>query len=453
MGSQTQFGTGTIRKISFLKAVGIAVLAALFCVGCAEKVPDGEGADGDGDKKVVDSAYTKHIIEFDPNGGTVTPTSATTGTNGRLYDLPTPEKDGYSFNAWFTAETGGDTVTTSTVFSKDTTIYAQWTLNKYTVKFVDYNETVIKLDTVNYNTGATAPASPIRTGYTFKNWDKAFSAVTDTLTVKAVYEINKYTIKFDANGGTVTPDTGTTGDGWKLDPLPEPIRTGYTFNGWFTAATGGIAVTEDSVFSKDTTIYAQWIPVFTDIRDGKVYKKVTIGTQTWMTENLNYNATGSMCYNNSADSCSKYGRLYNWATAMGIDAIYNNNYWNGSDVNHRGVCPVGWHVPSNAEWDTLMAAVGGSSTAGTKLKSSTGWYSYSGIPAGTDDYGFSALPGGIGYSTDNLTTNAGAYGHWWSSLDGGGVLACHRDMGFLNEYVVRNCGSKAYLYSVRCVQD
>jgi uncharacterized protein (TIGR02145 family) len=185
---------------------------------------------------------------------------------------------------------------------------------------------------------------------------------------------------------------------------------------------------------------------------GKAYKTVKIGTQTWMAENLDYNVEGSKCHSNSADSCAKYGRLYNWATAMGIDASYNSTLWNGSDVNHRGVCPVGWHIPSDDEWSTLVSYVGGSSTAGTKLKSSTGWYAYSGVPAGTNQYGFSALPGGYGNS-DGSFSHAGYSGFWWSATEYDAWNAGSRGMHVNDERVFRDDDFKTYLYSVRCVQD
>ena len=168
---------------------------------------------------------------------------------------------------------------------------------------------------------------------------------------------------------------------------------------------GNVGIVDPSSVTKGT---------FTDSRGEKVYKTVTIGTQTWMAENLNYDVpdnTTDVCYSNNADNCAKYGRLYNWSTAMG-GASSSNRVPSGV----RGVCPSGWHLPSSAEWTTLTDAVGGTSKAGTKLKSSTGWNSYSGIPFGTDDYGFSALPGGYGNS-DGYFNNAGSYGRWWSATE------------------------------------
>src|SRR5215469_10890371 len=85
---------------------------------------------------------------------------------------------------------------------------------------------------------------------------------------------------------------------------------------------------------------------FTDSRDSKTYRTVVIGTQTWMAENLNYNATGSKCYNDSTQYCDLYGRLYDWTTAM---AGVSSSSANPSGV--LGICPVGWHLPSDAEWN------------------------------------------------------------------------------------------------------
>jgi uncharacterized protein (TIGR02145 family) len=158
------------------------------------------------------------------------------------------------------------------------------------------------------------------------------------------------------------------------------------------------------------------------------YRVVQIGTQKWMAENLDYDVAGS----NSNDSCAKCGRLYNWSTAM-------------------AACPAGWHLPSDAEWDILVNYVG--SNAGTKLKSPNYWEeNYIGVPKGTDEYGWSALPGGYGYS-DGGFFDAGGNGYWWSSTEDVAYDAWSRGMNYGSENVFRILFDKTYLFSVRCVQD
>jgi uncharacterized repeat protein (TIGR02543 family) len=94
------------------------------------------------------------------------------------------------------------------------------------------------------------------------------NAVSGKVDVTTTTEVS-YTITFNANGGNVAPGTGTAGPDGKLTSFPTPTRAGYTFNGWFTAAEGGIPVSADYVFTADTTIYAQWIILYGDINDDK----------------------------------------------------------------------------------------------------------------------------------------------------------------------------------------
>jgi uncharacterized protein (TIGR02145 family) len=210
--------------------------------------------------------------------------------------------------------------------------------------------------------------------------------------------------------------------------------------------------TEQCCGSNKYTIAMQ----FCDSRgEGKAYKKVTIGTgataQTWMAENLNYDVpdnTTDVCYDNDPANCTKYGRLYNWATAMDNSASSNT-----VPSGVQGVCPQGWHLPSNAEWTTLTGYVESdkscTSCAGTKLKAKSGWSSNGN---GTDDYGFSALPGGYGNS-DGSFNDVGNYGYWWSASEINSYYAYGRIMYYNYEFVGWYDDSKNYLFSVRCLQD
>jgi uncharacterized protein (TIGR02145 family) len=172
---------------------------------------------------------------------------------------------------------------------------------------------------------------------------------------------------------------------------------------------------------------------FTDSRNGKKYRTVAIGEQTWMAENLNYNASGSKCYDNKPANCDKYGRLYNWSTA-------------------RNACPKGWHLPSYEEWEALMDFVGGSSTAGTKLKSASGWSTGSGYKPGTDEFGFSALPGGFDGGSSGFGT-VGISGGWWNAKETNASYAYSRAMYYYRADVVGYFYGKTSFFSVRCVKD
>jgi uncharacterized protein (TIGR02145 family) len=177
--------------------------------------------------------------------------------------------------------------------------------------------------------------------------------------------------------------------------------------------------------------------------DGKTYKTVVIGNQTWMTENLN--AAGGVCYENLESNCAKYGRLYSWATAM-------------------TVCPSGWHLPTQSEWNVLIESVGGSSTASKNLKATSGW-NYCGFGSSysyqcEDKYEFAALPGGSRNSIGGFD-GVGAVGYWWSATEGPTILGS-METGYCLEIPANNSNigvvssslkSKALVLSVRCLRD
>ena len=185
----------------------------------------------------------------------------------------------------------------------------------------------------------------------------------------------------------------------------------------------------ESGSSSSSVVNSVSIGSFTDSRDGQTYKTVKIGWQTWMAQNLNYKTANSYCYNDKDSNCSKYGRLYTWAAAMdsaGKWSLDGSGCGYGLDKRCaprypvQGVCPVGWHLPSVSEWNTLLTGypVGGESTAGKVLKSTSGWKSSGN---GTDAYSFSALPAGIRFPTvvRGVYDLEGNYAYFWSSTEFG----------------------------------
>jgi len=202
----------------------------------------------------------------------------------------------------------------------------------------------------------------------------------------------------------------------------------------------------------------------TDTRDGQIYRTVRLGNQSWMAENLNYAGTGTelgVCYRNSADSCLKFGRLYTWMEVMNGAS---STKLNPSGV--RGICPTGWHVPSDAEWQVLEVGIGMSAEVaattglrglaeGEQLKATRGWFtSWNVLGNGSDAYGFRALPGGDGYN--GSFGSPGIYAYWWTATQNDfstgyawirNLSASYRRLGRYND------GQKARGYSLRCVQN
>jgi uncharacterized protein (TIGR02145 family) len=162
--------------------------------------------------------------------------------------------------------------------------------------------------------------------------------------------------------------------------------------------------------------------------DAYEYTKVKIGNQTWMAENLNIaTPTGSKCYDNKPANCKKYGRLYTWSMA-------------------KKICPEGWHLPSDEEWQILIDIAGGDKIAGKKLKAKEVWKD------GTDDFYFAALPGGIAVS-DNDFRFAGKGGVWWSATEDGAQYAYYRSMEMNDTGIPKGNGNKNALSSIRCIED
>ena len=184
----------------------------------------------------------------------------------------------------------------------------------------------------------------------------------------------------------------------------------------------------------------------TDSRDGQTYKTVTIGKQTWMAENLNYEMENSSCYDNVADNCTKSGRLYTWDAAT-------------------TACPSGWHLPAESEWMELIYSVGGEASAGKMLKSTSGWKGDGARivdnapfdckkPNGVDAYSFTVLP----------TDEDGWEASFWSSTE-----SYSEEIGFNAVFTVIFAGSSDNSsdccregvalfrlfgeHSIRCVKD
>ena len=216
-------------------------------------------------------------------------------------------------------------------------------------------------------------------------------------------------------------------------------------------------------------------PFFGDCGDpvsyqGYDYATVLIGDQCWFEENLRsenyengdaipaglsdsewtsttsgatavYGEGSSACFTDTPDgdacdeawSLNEYGRLYNW---YAMDDV-------------RGLCPSGWHVPTDGEWTVMTDFLGGESVAGGQMKTTYGWYNGGN---GTNSSGFSGLPGGYRNFNDGYFLDAGNNGYWWSASPSGSV-AWYRSLNYISENVFRYNLNRRYGFSVRCVRD
>jgi uncharacterized protein (TIGR02145 family) len=232
-----------------------------------------------------------------------------------------------------------------------------------------------------------------------------------------------------ANAGTVSrnPDQTVYPSGITVN-LEAKAASGYKFKEWM-----GVKTSTEKTISvamagnmKITAVFEKREGYRTVKIGGKDYGTIKIGNQTWMAENLNLETPNSWCYEGNSANCEKYGRLYTWDAA-------------------KGACPDGWHLPIRQEWNELVSFAG-KDNADMKLKAgSPDW-------DGEDEFGFSALPGGV-RSADGGFDGLGWYGGWWAATEGGASLAYGWHMGTGNAYVVENFNSKGYGLSVRCLQD
>jgi len=207
----------------------------------------------------------------------------------------------------------------------------------------------------------------------------------------------------------------------------------------------------------------------------RTYKTVEIGSVVWMAENLNVPVTADgdsiKCY---SYDCNKYGRLYDWATAMQLPTECDTILSTSGDARckldtpHKGICPTGWHVSRFYEWAELMNFVD-TSFAGKNLKATKGWNSYDGRSGnGYDMYGFAALPGGYGwqiitpdrfapeFADYGLLNVVGYIGYWWITEDVTGGAADSAFYSYMvsgSDKVFVDRRNKSYSHHVRCVKD
>lgn len=277
-----------------------------------------------------------YTVTWNANGGTVSPASVSKTHGSTLGTLPTPTRAAtaeysYTFAGWFTAASGGTQISTTTTVTGNVTYYAHWTATKrsYTVTFNGNGGGTPSPSTITkeYNVALGTLPTCTRTGYTFLGWYTASSGgtkistttvVTKDITYYAQWSINSYTLTFNPNGGTVTPTSKNLEYNSAYGTLPTPTRASnaqytYTFNGWYTAATGGTQVTATTkMAAKDTTVYAHWT---SNTRSYTVSYQTTYGTLNRTSQSVAYNSKGS-CTLTMPDNTAEFTYTFvGWYTA------------------------------------------------------------------------------------------------------------------------------------------
>lgn len=210
-------------------------------------------------------------VSFDSQGGSSV-TSKTVYYSSQYGSLTTPTRKGYSFDGWYTKSSGGSKVTAKTTVTTTSNhkLYAHWTVKKFTVSFNSQGGSSVSNKTVTYNSTYGSLTTPSKTGYTFDGWYTAASGgtkisastkvtITSNQTLYAHWTANTYTVGFNSNGGTDVTSIKVTYNS-TYGTLPTTTRTGYVFQGWFTAIAGGTQITPSTkvTITSGQTLYAQW---------------------------------------------------------------------------------------------------------------------------------------------------------------------------------------------------
>lgn len=205
----------------------------------------------------------------------------------------------------------------------------------------------------------------------------------------------------------------------------------------------------------------------TDPRDGQVYGVVPIGTQCWMASNMNVGIRipgmneqlnnmilEKYCYNDNDDLCAVYGGLYQWGEAVQYaNGASNNNSWNPPPAGFvQGICPPGWHVPANYEWDILVNYLGGASVAGGKLKEAGTSHWADPNTDATNLSGFTGLPGGMRLPM-GMFADLTFSGYFWTSTEASPTTAYARQLVFNSGAVNTLAPEKVFGLSVRCLMN
>lgn len=404
----------------------------------------------DGDIKTTDE-ITVFLTEVDNSGNapiaafTANQTSINTESSVQFTDLSTNSPTNWSWNF-------GDGSTSTT----QNPSHPYSAAGTYTVSLTATNsigsDTETKTDYITVTLAGSAPVAAFTVSQTFI--DTGSSVL---FTDQSTNSPTNWSWNF-GDGGTSTTQNPSYS---------------YSSTGTYT-----VSLTATNSIGSDTETKTDFITVTTSGQvgtvsdyDGNTYNTVKIGNQWWMAENLKTthypNGTAiplvtdntiwanlssisnddAYCYLNN-DEDSQYGALYTWAAAMNGAA---SSTANPSGI--QGICPDGWHLPSIAEWTELTDYLGGESVAGGMMKEIGTEHWTSPNTGATNEYGFTALPGGGRSHTNGAFQNVGGYGHWWSSTKYDVANSYYFALNYMSANAYRSTYYKDQGFSVRCLKD
>ena len=212
------------------------------------------------------------IVTFNSNSSIVEESLKTVIYNQVVGELPIVTRDGYTFDGWYTEKENGTKINENTIIDSDITFYAHWIANQYLVTYdANGGELSETSKTVTYDSTYGVLPTPTMVGYKFIGWYTEASGgseiqsttkflITSDQTLYAHWEKDTYVVTYNANGGSVSTSSKTVTNGFTYGTLATPTRDGYTFTGWYTAASGGTKITEDTIvnLAEAQIIYAHW---------------------------------------------------------------------------------------------------------------------------------------------------------------------------------------------------